>query len=227
MIELSFQVNLVWVSKMIKIDRYTWWRWKESYSDLKNFTRQQLAALWIWCNSSIRNRAISLFFIALLVIAISFVLKSFKSSPQIAVSKEFVVSKTDENGDTWTLDFLKGQNFQDISNSKTQLGPPLTLKADTKRNSDYICLDFFIVGNGGEKYIPVPLKNNRWQSPPTIEVKNNEGTIIHTGTFQFGGAGLCPYYLRIPTGFKGKLTFELKTNFGPFSVRKEPVWIEI
>ena len=156
-----------------------------------------------------------------------FIVKSFESSAKIVVPHVFIASKADENGDIWTLDFLKGQNFQDLLKSKSNPGPPLALKADTKRNSEYVRLDFFVIGNAGEKYIPVVLKNNRWQSPPIIEVRDNMGRVIHTGTCKFGGAGLHPYYWQIPNGYRGKLQFELKADFGPFLVRKEPILIEI
>ena len=71
-----------------------------------------------------------------------------------------ILSMTDSNGDTWTLEPVRGQPLSIINENDEEPGQPLVLKTNiiTVSNS-IISIGMILEGKIGEKYIAGALKN--------------------------------------------------------------------
>ena len=97
------------------------------------------------------------------------------------------LSVTDENGNKWNLDLVKGQRFASISKTDMKPGPPLLVSTNTiKINDRQLSIGIEVKGQVGEKYIGGALKNGKLEPEPQFKIVNEKGRVLTSGKFEYG-----------------------------------------
>jgi len=103
---------------------------------------------------------------------------------QIAPS---ALSVTDETGNKWILDLVRGQQFPRISQSDRKPGAPLIVKTSVRKiNNNRYSIGIIVEGQAGEKYIGGALKNGKREPEPQFRIVDEKGRIIGNGRFEYG-----------------------------------------
>ena len=109
------------------------------------------------------------------------------SSPGGAREALSALSVTDESGNKWSLDLVKGQRFPDISRNSRKPGPPLLVSTNTmKINNRQLSIGIEVKGQAGEQYIGGALKNGIREPEPLFKIVNEKRTVLATGRFEYG-----------------------------------------
>jgi hypothetical protein len=111
------------------------------------------------------------------------------SSPSSSKLRETfsALSVTDESGNKWNLDLVKGQRFASTSKSDKKAGPPLLVSTNTmKINDRQLSIGIEVKGQVGEKYISGALKNGKREPGPQFKIVNEQGRVLTSGTFEYG-----------------------------------------
>jgi hypothetical protein len=95
------------------------------------------------------------------------------------------LKKTDEHGDKWEIDLIRNQKLADI-NKDIKYGEPLRATLDVQLKGDTLSIGLNVTGQAGEKYVGGARKNNKWQSPPAINIYDVNGKLIHNSKFEYG-----------------------------------------
>lgn len=95
-------------------------------------------------------------------------------------------SATDQQGDKWTLDLIKGQPVSSFADSSAKPGPPLLVKTDVQISGRDVSIGLIVQGQAGELYVPGVQKNGQWQPEPGLKVIDEAGKILATGKFKYG-----------------------------------------
>ena len=95
------------------------------------------------------------------------------------------------NDDTWqlycSLDKLPVVEVTKGETVSLKFGPPLTVKADVKRNRDRITIAPSIIGCTGELYdIRVRKKNGKMLPAPKLKIVDEAGNVLASGKFEYG-----------------------------------------
>ena len=93
---------------------------------------------------------------------------------------------TDEKGDRWVLDPLKGQPLSKFKNRGDKLGPPLLVKTDSWIENGEVSIGLIVQGQAGEKYVGGARKNGKWQPPPRLSIVDEAGSVLESGMFRYG-----------------------------------------
>ena len=97
------------------------------------------------------------------------------------------LSVTDESGNKWNLDLVKGQRFASISKSDKKPGPPLLVSTNTmKINDRRLSIGIEVKGQAGEKYIGGALKNGKQEPEPQFMIVDEKARILDKGKFEYG-----------------------------------------
>jgi hypothetical protein len=96
------------------------------------------------------------------------------------------LSITDENGDKWVLDPVKGQLLSRFKGSSAKPGPPLLIRTDVQTKGREVFIDLIVEGQAGERYVGGVMKNEQWQPPPKLKILNQAGAVLATGEFKYG-----------------------------------------
>ena len=94
------------------------------------------------------------------------------------------LAATDSSGDKWTLG-LAGVPPQ-ARDGDTKPGAPLSVKADVQGYGRSISIGLRIQGQAGEVYQPGAAKNGRQRPAPTFKVFDESGTVLGSGSFEYG-----------------------------------------
>lgn len=133
------------------------------------------------------KKIIIAFSIFISVVAVGILLRGFFSS---APSREKLglsaQSITDENGDQWVLDLVKGQTTASIKDSDTRPGPPLLIKTDVQISGREVSIGLVVEGRAGETYVGGVKKNGRLQLPPGFQIIDTTGKTLTSGAFKYG-----------------------------------------
>lgn len=111
------------------------------------------------------------------------------SSPSSSELRETFssLSVTDESGNKWNLDLVKGQRFAGMSKSGKKPGPPLLVSTNTmKINDRQVSIGIEVKGQVGEKYIGGALKNGKQEPEPQFKIVNEKGKVLTSGKFEYG-----------------------------------------
>jgi hypothetical protein len=136
-----------------------------------------------------------------------------------------VLSETDEAGNTWTLDLIKGQPLSRIHNSDKKPGPPLIIRTNIRKiNNSQLSIGITVEGQAGEKYIGGVIKNGMLEPEPQFIIVDEKGRILGGGIFEYGRGSMCRYSWRIPRRFWGKFQVKVAINLGPFEAEHEEIW---
>ncbi len=95
-------------------------------------------------------------------------------------------SATDQNGDKWTLELIKGQPVSSFADSSAKPGPPLLVKTDVQISGRDVSIGLLVQGQAGELYVPGAQKNGQLQPEPGLKIINETGKILATGKFKYG-----------------------------------------
>ena len=122
------------------------------------------------------------------VVVIGALLRGIFSSPassrqQLGLSS---LSTTDENGDKWVLDMVKGQSLSSLKDSSAKTGPPLLVKTDVQISGRDVSVGLIVEGQAGEKYAGGVQKNGQWQPAPAFNIVSEAGKVLTSGRFKYG-----------------------------------------
>jgi len=124
---------------------------------------------------------------ALIVIVDLFWLRGQSSSSVIEQTALSPLSLTDENGDKWTLDLVRGQPLSRISKSTKKPGPPLLIRTNVRKiNNSQFSIGLTVEGQAGEKYIGGAIKNGKQEPEPQFIILDERGRILAKGKFEYG-----------------------------------------
>jgi len=97
------------------------------------------------------------------------------------------LSVTDEIGDKWALDLIRGQPLSRISNSGRKPGPPLLVRTNVRKISNSkLSIGITVEGQAGEKYIGGAIKNGKREPEPQFIIVNEKARILARGKFAYG-----------------------------------------
>ncbi len=94
------------------------------------------------------------------------------------------LAASDDNGDTWTLG-LTGVPPRPPEDG-VKPGAPLCVKADVNGSGRSISIGLIIEGQAGEVYEPGAAKNGRQRPAPKFTVLDESGTVLGSGSFEYG-----------------------------------------
>ena len=135
------------------------------------------------------------------------------------------LSETDENGNEWTLDLIRGQPLSRIHKSDKEPGPPLTVRTNVRKISNsQLSVGITVEGQAGEKYIGGAKKNGKQEPEPQFIIVDEKGRILGGGKFEYGQGSMCRCSWRVPRRFRGKFQVKVAINLGPFEARHEEIW---
>jgi hypothetical protein len=140
-------------------------------------------------NSSAKKRTVIIVSAAVVaVVVIGALLRGIFSSPASSRQKLGLssLSSTDENGDKWVLDLIKGQSLAGLKDSSAKPGPPLLVKTDVQISGRNVSIGLIVEGQVGEKYAGGVQKNGQWQPAPAFNIVNEAGKILASGRFKYG-----------------------------------------
>ncbi|MHC4459810.1 MAG: hypothetical protein ACYS6W_06100 [Planctomycetota bacterium] len=99
---------------------------------------------------------------------------------------------TKQNGETWRLNssgpWGKLAKIR-VNNNKTtalQLGPPFTIKPRVNQRGTFASVGFSIIGQAGEDYGTMVVKNGRRLPAPGVKVVDEAGKVLASGKFAYG-----------------------------------------
>ena len=108
------------------------------------------------------------------------------SSPRLRETLS-ALSVTDENGNKWNLDLVKGQQFSGRSKNDKKPGPPLLVSTNTmKINDRQVSIGIKIEGQAGERYIGGAIKNGKREPDPQFMIVDEKARILDKGKFEYG-----------------------------------------
>ena len=97
------------------------------------------------------------------------------------------LSLTDEIGDKWILELVRGQPLTRISESIKKPGPPLLVRTNVRKISNSeLSIGITVEGQAGEKYIGGALKNGKREPEPQFIIMNEKARILAKGKFEYG-----------------------------------------
>ncbi len=95
-------------------------------------------------------------------------------------------SATDQSGDKWVLELIKGQPVSSFADSSAKPGPPLLVKTDVQISGRDVSIGLIVQGQAGELYVPGVQKNGQWQPEPGLKIVDETGKTLATGKFKYG-----------------------------------------
>lgn len=99
---------------------------------------------------------------------------------------------TKGDGDTWlfyssgpwgTLSKIKVKNNE---TTVLKLGPPFQIRSNVHHSGPRVLIDFDIVGKAGEHYSSAVMRNNKRVPAPTVKIIDEAGSVLTSGTFEYG-----------------------------------------
>ncbi len=90
-----------------------------------------------------------------------------------------------------------------------------------------VTIGFSIVGQGGEPYAKVALRDGQAAQPPALRILDEHGRTLHSGLFGRGRHSSPTYTWHVPKGFKGTFRVEIKPSLGPFEYESEWEWYTV
>jgi len=111
--------------------------------------------------------------------------RSSSTIPQKADFSE--LSVTDETGNKWTLELIRGQPISRISQSGKKPGPPLSVRTNARKISNsQFSIGITVEGQAGEKYIGGAIKNGKREPEPHFIIIDERARILARGKFEYG-----------------------------------------
>ena len=103
---------------------------------------------------------------------------------------QMTLTQRDEAGAEWTLTGRSGKEdpLQILPDQTLQLqiGPPLKARIEVGQTEGTASMTFSLVGRGGEVYAGGAMKDGKRQPAPKLEILDESGKVLATGTFEYG-----------------------------------------
>ncbi|MHC4204289.1 MAG: hypothetical protein ACYSTT_06535 [Planctomycetota bacterium] len=124
---------------------------------------------------------------AVLIVIMSEIFVNQDQPSSLQKSTLSALSVTDEIGDKWTLELVRGQPLSRITNSGKEPGSPLLVRTNTRKisNSEF-SIGITVEGQAGEKYIGGAKKNGKLEPEPEFVIVNEKEKILARGKFEYG-----------------------------------------
>jgi hypothetical protein len=125
---------------------------------------------------------------AALVVILGILWLSGRSSSSITQKAALLaLTVTDETGDKWTLELVRGQPLSRISQSNNKPGPPLLVRTNARKiNNSQYSIGITVEGQAGEKYIGGAIKNGKREPEPQFRIIDEKARILAMGKFEYG-----------------------------------------
>ena len=124
---------------------------------------------------------------ALIVMVGIFWLRGKASSSVIRQAALSTLSLTEENGDKWTLELVRGQPISRINKDNKKPGPPLLVRTNVRKISNsQFSIGITVEGQAGEKYIGGAVKNGKLEPEPQFVIVDEKARILGGGKFEYG-----------------------------------------
>lgn len=166
-------------------DRYNLIRMRERLDGVCGGILACLVGVYEYCNSSSKRRLISVTSIAV-ILSIVLLLFSILSPGPLFRPKLAALTVVDSNGDSWVLDYVKGQTIESIRNPKAEPGEPLFVKSDVEIENGVASIGVIIEGRAGERYVGGAIVNLQWKPAPKFEIVDEKGEVLESGQFEYG-----------------------------------------
>ncbi len=142
----------------------------------------------IFKDLSSRKGKIILIGIALVIVVIAGILLRDKGqSPTIQQATLSNLSTTDDKGDKWTLELVRGQPISRINKDNKKPGPPLLVRTNVRKISNsQFSIGITVEGQAGEKYIGGAVKNGKREPEPQFVIVDEKARILGSGKFEYG-----------------------------------------
>ncbi len=124
--------------------------------------------------------------VAAILVAIACIKLFWPSSPGAKRIELTAPTTQDANGNTWSLQLLKGQSSQIIALAGVKPGPPLLVKPEVAVRGIIVEVGVTVQGQAGEKYVPGVQKNDKWLPPPKFRLIGEAGKVLAEGRFEYG-----------------------------------------
>lgn len=122
----------------------------------------------------------------LLVLVFFRLLHSSEPSVQDELGLQPLVS-TDKSGAKWVIEPTAAQPFARLRESRIELGLPLAVRIDMRRDSsDRVSVGLIIEGRAGERYSPQISRNGERLPAPEFTVVDEAGQEVFKGRFKYG-----------------------------------------
>ncbi|MHC4395671.1 MAG: hypothetical protein ACYS1A_08440 [Planctomycetota bacterium] len=160
---------------------------RKDISDIISSFREYLHAFTPdWLSSSRKMKIALIASASIAFILVVWALFPSSPTPLLKQSGLSPLSVTDENGDKWVLDLVRGQPLSRFKNSNIEPGPPLLIKTDTRIKGSNISIDLVVRGQAGELYVGCVKKNGQWTPQPKLKIVNVSGKLLAAGKFEYG-----------------------------------------
>ena len=99
---------------------------------------------------------------------------------------------TEQDGHTWRITSrgpwasLSRIRVKPLRTTALRLGPPFTIKPKVRKKGSFIEIDYAIVGQAGERYGPLAVKDNRVVRKAKVRIMDETGNIFEAGSFKYG-----------------------------------------
>ena len=97
-----------------------------------------------------------------------------------------------QDGHTWRIESrgpwgnLSKIKVRNNEATALRLGPPFLIKPEVNKNGSFLSIDYAIIGQAGEQYQNFITKNNRVVTGAKIEIVDETGNILVSGSFKYG-----------------------------------------
>ena len=124
---------------------------------------------------------------ALVVMVGIFWLRGKPSSSVIRQVTLSSLSLTEENGDKWTLELVRGQPISRINKDNKKPGAPLLVRTNVRKISNsQFSIGITVEGQAGEKYIGGAVRNGKREPEPQFVIVDEKARILCGGKFEYG-----------------------------------------
>ena len=124
---------------------------------------------------------------ALVVMVGIFWLRGKPSSSVIRQVTLSSLSLTEENGDKWTLELVRGQPISRINKDIKKPGAPLLVRTNVRKISNsQFSIGITVEGQAEEKNIGGAVKNGKREPEPQFVIVDEKARILGGGKFEYG-----------------------------------------
>ncbi len=76
--------------------------------------------------------------------------------------------------------------MKNLRTTSLRLGSPFMIKSKVRRNGSFVDIDYAIVGQAGERYEALAVKDNRVVRKAKVRIMDETGNIFEAGSFKYG-----------------------------------------
>ena len=157
--------------------------------------------------------------------------------PGTYVVRSLSLLRKDEKGKVWELRSIAGglDTLATLTIDPGQekillLGSKVAIRVTGEPAPGAGVMRFYIafIGKSSERYIPGAFLGGKRSPAPVIVIKDKDGNVIGSGPITVNDAGLSSFNWKIPAGFKGAVSVDVKAQMGPFEtvLARNPITVK-